>query len=74
MLRNAFSMRKVSSQTGGQGRCTGIMSRSSVEAAVVIVGKHGNGAMVHTLMEEGQKGDLGVVYHVIWYGLTIAFR
>ena len=41
---------------------------------VVIVGKHDSRAMVHTLMEEGQEGDLGVVYHVIWCGLTIAFR
>ena len=67
-------MWKVSSQTGGQGRHMGVMSRSSARAGVLIVGKHGSRAMVHTLMEEGQKGDLGVVYHVIWYGLTIAFR
>ena len=51
----------------------GVMSRSSARAGVLIVGKHGSRAMVHTLMEEGQEGDLGMVYHVIGV-LTIAFR
>ena len=52
----------------------GVDGGARCRVVVVIVGKHGSRAMVHTLMEEGQEGDLGVVYHVIGCGLTIAFR